>query len=95
MTLGQRIKAARKRLNPPLTQKQVAAEFGITEQAVSAWERGEGPPDLEKLAQLRRILKVTYVWLLEGDGPPPAANSAEVQADDIAPALQRQRSRVA
>lgn len=95
MTLGERIQAARKRLNPRMTQKRLAAEFGITEQAVSGWERNESPPDVEKLAPLRRILRVTYIWLMEGDGPPPAVDSPEVLAEDIAPALQKQRSRVA
>jgi transcriptional regulator with XRE-family HTH domain len=79
MSMGTRIKAARKRLHPKVTQKDVAAAFGITEQAVSGWERDEDTPGLDKMPKLRDILKVPYAWLIEGgDTPPPAVDDPEV-----------------
>lgn len=69
--IGARIKAARARLRPKVTQQQIADLFGITAQAVSMWEAGEAYPDPDRYPQLRQILRVTYVWLLQGEGPPP------------------------
>lgn len=79
MTMGRRIKAARKRLHPKVTQKDLAEAFGITEQAVSGWERDADAPGMDKLPKLRDLLKVPYAWLIEGaDTPPPAADDPEV-----------------
>lgn len=75
MTLGKRIKAARERLD--LTQEQVGAEFGITDKAVSGWERGGSRPDNAKLVKLTRILRVPLHWLLDGKGAPPAPDDLE------------------
>lgn len=84
MTLGKRIQRARKRLS--LTQGDVAAKFGVTDKAVSSWERDETIPDVAKMPELRRVLRVSYVWLLEGDGAPPEPTNARVLMDDLAPA---------
>lgn len=62
--------AARSRL-PELKQPQIAAHFGVTVQAVSNWETDKDFPGFGRIPELRRILRVTYSWLLEGDGPPP------------------------
>jgi transcriptional regulator with XRE-family HTH domain len=88
MTLGQRIKAARERLDPKMTQKGLGERFGISDKAVSAWERDDTVPDPAKIPQLRRILKVPYAWLFEGDSPPPAVDAPEVAVEDLAPAEQ-------
>lgn len=85
MTLGNRIQQARKRL-PKMTQEKLGAEFGISDKAVSSWERDDTVPDVAKMAGLRRVLRVTYAWLLEGDGPPPDPNDPRVLWDDQAPA---------
>lgn len=81
MTLGKRIKAARERLG--LRQKDVAEAFGISDKAVSGWERDVDVPDVAKLPQLRKLLKVPYSYLLEGGmaPPPPAAPTL----DDLPP----------
>lgn len=62
MTIGDRIKTARKRLG--MTQKEVADEFGLTVQAVSAWERNQ-TKDLsrDRFEKLVTILQVTREWL--------------------------------
>lgn len=86
MTLGNRIKQARERLRPKITQKDLGDKFGISDKAVSSWERGETIPDFDKMPKLRQVLRVTYVWLMEGNGPPPAENDPRVLMDDLAPA---------
>src|SRR5258705_8322249 len=84
MTLGNRIKTARERLTPKVTQQEIAGAFGITVQAVSGWERDEAIPDFDKLSKLRRKLKVPLDWLVEGETPPPAENLAFIGRTRIA-----------
>ena len=88
MTLGQRIKAARERLDPKMTQKGLAERFGISDKAVSAWERDDTIPEPAKIPELRRILRVPYAWLFEGNGAPPAVDAPEVAVEDLAPTEQ-------
>lgn len=57
--------------------------FGVTKQSVSQWEKDIDIPGTERLALLRRTLRVTYSWLLEGTGPPPDPNAPEVLLDDL------------
>lgn len=77
MTLGKRIKTARERLRPKMTQADVGEHFGISDKAVSGWERGDSMPELDKIAKLARLLKVPSSWLLEGRGAPPPPDSVE------------------
>lgn len=86
MTLGKRIKLARERLVPKPTQKDIATRLGISDKAVSSWERDETLPEHDKMPELRRLLKVTYAWLYEGTGDPPAPDDLEVTLDGLAPA---------
>lgn len=85
MTLGNRIRIARKRLKPEMTQKALADAFGISDKAVSAWERDETVPEPDKMPKLRRLLRVTYAWLYEGTGAPPDPDDHEVRMEDLAP----------
>jgi transcriptional regulator with XRE-family HTH domain len=85
MSIGKRIKAARERLRPKLTQAQVGEKFGVTDKAVSAWERDDTVPELDKIVKLAKLLKVPCGWLLEGKGPPPDPDSLEVQIDQLQP----------
>lgn len=85
MTLGNRIKAARERLRPKLTQLDVGAHFGVTNQAVSGWERDDTVPDVDKIADLAELLKVPCVWLLKGTGEPPAPDGLEAKIDSLMP----------
>lgn len=86
MTLGKRIKAARERLVPECTQKQLGDAFGISDKAVSSWERGKTVPEPEKMPKLRRLLKVPYAWLLEGTSAPPPPDDVQVRMEDLSPA---------
>lgn len=83
MTLGARIRTARKRLKHKPTQGVLAEALGVSTQAVSQWEIGKDRPDPERMPALRKELRVTYKWLFEGNGAPPAPDSLEVRLDDL------------
>ena len=85
MTLGKRIKAARERLRPKVIQADIGAHFGVTDKAVSSWERDETIPEVEKIADLAELLKVPCLWLLKGTGEPPAPDALEVEIDGLKP----------
>ena len=50
-----------------LTQKELAEQLGVTDKAVSKWERGLSYPDISLLSQLSAILGVTTSELLNGE----------------------------
>lgn len=56
-----------KRKDKNMTQKQLAKSLGITEQAVSKWERGLGIPDVFLLIDLSKILEVSVQEILTGE----------------------------
>lgn len=59
------IKILRKRKS--LTQHQLADKLGVTDKAVSKWERGLGTPDISMLNKLALILDIDTDNLLEGN----------------------------
>jgi transcriptional regulator with XRE-family HTH domain len=63
--IGEYISTRRK--NNQLTQKELADKLGVTDKAVSKWERGAGYPDISMLKPLSDILGVTVNELLEGE----------------------------
>lgn len=94
MTIGKRIKIARERLD--LGQQEIADALGISKQAVYEWEQKDKQPANGKLPILRQVLRVTFAWLLAGDGPPPDKDSVEVRMDDLmVQAFQKKPSRSA
>lgn len=50
-----------------LTQRELAAKLGVTDKAVSKWERGLSCPDISLLSTLSDILGVTTGELLNGE----------------------------
>ena len=62
MAFSENLRTARKDKN--LSQEQLAELLGVSRQAISKWELGEGYPEVEKLAQLAQILGVTLDYLL-------------------------------
>jgi transcriptional regulator with XRE-family HTH domain len=50
-----------------LTQKELAEQLGITDKAVSKWERGLSCPDISLLPKLSQILGVTIGELVKGE----------------------------
>lgn len=67
LQLGGRIRILRKTLG--LTQTELAAQLGITPQAVTAFERGKAEPSLKTLIGLSRALKVSTDYLLNAAPP--------------------------
>ena len=50
-----------------LTQKELAEQLGVTDKAVSKWERGLSCPDISLLSSLSHALGVTPSELLNGE----------------------------
>ena len=63
-TIGKFIQEKRKEKN--LTQKQLAYKLGVTDKAVSKWERGQGCPDVSILEILSKELGVSILEILKG-----------------------------
>lgn len=77
MTFKDRFKTARKEAGK--TQAQIAEIAGVTNQAVSGWERGEAMPEPDKIPILARALGKTTSWLL--DDEPGHIDSADVAVE--------------
>ena len=54
------------RMEKGMTQRDVAEALGVSEQAVSKWERALGCPDVSLLRELAKMLDVDVRSLLEG-----------------------------
>jgi transcriptional regulator with XRE-family HTH domain len=63
LTLGQRLRAARKTAG--LTQKQAAKRAGVFQASISCYERGKTAPSFEVLRKLARAYGVSCGWLLD------------------------------
>lgn len=62
--IGSFIQQRRKAMN--LTQKQLADKMGVTDKAISKWERGQGCPDVSILEILSNELGCSILELLKG-----------------------------
>lgn len=62
--IGSFIQQRRKSMN--LTQKQLADKIGVTDKAISKWERGQGCPDVSILEVLSNELGCSILELLKG-----------------------------
>ena len=62
MTVGERIKAARKKAG--MTQKELADKLGIPYQGISQYERGIRKPKIDTLVKIADSLGVTLEELL-------------------------------
>lgn len=58
---------AKKRTEKGFTQESLAEELGISNRAISKWERGICLPDAENMAKLCQVLGITYNELLNGE----------------------------
>lgn len=58
---------AKRRKEKKLTQAQLASYLGITDRAVSKWERGKGLPDPVYMLELCRLLEISVNELLTGE----------------------------
>lgn len=71
---------AQKRKEKKLTQKMLAQKIGVTDKAISKWERGLSYPDISLLIPLSEELGVSITEILNGD----SIDKLEVElSDDI------------
>ncbi len=63
--IGRFIADCRKKAN--LTQMQLAEKLGITDKAISKWERGKAMPDSSIMLELCDVLKISVNDLLSGE----------------------------
>lgn len=83
-TLGKRIASHRKRLK--LTQDQLAAQLGVTAQAVSKWENDLSCPDIGILPRLASIFGISTDALLGCEAPSKSiVHKAEILSDESEP----------
>lgn len=47
-----------------MTQDQLASEIGVSRQAISKWEQGDGLPDLHNVQALANVLDISVDTLL-------------------------------
>ena len=66
-TLGGRIAALRKEKG--MTQLELAQQMGVTDKAVSKWERDLACPDIQTLPRLAQLFGITVDELMQGAAP--------------------------
>ena len=68
MSFGENLQVIRKKNH--LSQEDLAEMLGVSRQAVSKWELGEGYPEVDKLVILSKKLNVSIDSLLTGEKAP-------------------------
>lgn len=74
MSFGENLYTTRKKNG--LSQEDLAGMLGVSRQAVSKWESGEGYPEVDKLVILSRKLNVSLDRLLDNDAAPDSVREA-------------------
>lgn len=62
MTFSELLKQCRKKQN--MSQAELAAQIGVTQQAVGKWESGKSSPDPSTVAKIAELLNTTADYLL-------------------------------
>lgn len=65
MTLGEKIASLRRQQG--MTQLELAEKMGVTDKAVSKWERNLACPDVHTLPKLAQIFQITVDELMLGE----------------------------
>ena len=89
MDIGKKISLCRKEAR--MSQEALAAELGISRQAVSRWETGEAVPDTAKVVELSRIFSVTTDYLLLDEVTTARSYDPENSIRSVSPAVERRR----
>ncbi len=79
MTLGNRIKTARKRLS--MSQAVLARHIQVDQSSIAYWESGRTSPKFSRLVALAETLSVTPEWLQFGVESPTSAENIPVVAN--------------
>lgn len=64
MDMAERLQDLRKKAN--YSQEQVSDMLGISRQAISKWESGQGKPEIDNIIKLVEIYKVSADYILLG-----------------------------
>ena len=75
MTLSEKLQTLRRAAG--LSQEALAEQLGVTRQAVSKWETGEGKPDIDYLLPLAKLLHTTVDYLLDDTADTPRAEEPQ------------------
>ena len=67
MSLSERLQELRKKNED--SQEQLADKLGVSRQAVSKWESGQGSPDLSNVLKISEIYEVSTDYILKGISP--------------------------
>lgn len=92
MTLGQRINTSRSEKG--LSQKELAAQLGVTTGTIAEWEADEATPNLSELSRLSKALNVSSDVLLDAtteDVTVPVATPKQEPVPVIAPVKKRKK----
>ena len=83
ITLGEKLKSARKRVG--LTQEQLAEKLLVSRQAITKWEADKGMPDIENLKRISKLLDISIDYLLDsGENIDLSVMREEINLDDYA-----------
>ena len=74
-TMGAMIAALRKEKG--MTQLELAKELGVTDKAVSKWERDLSCPDISSIPKLAQVLGVSVDELMQSKAAPREENGSE------------------
>ena len=80
-TMGEVISARRKEAG--MTQNDLAEKMGVTDKAVSKWERNLSCPDLGSIPRLAEVLDVSLEELLNAGQPQPETAPARSRVGRI------------
>lgn len=80
MDIAQRLAAMRR--DKGFSQEELAAQLGLSRQAISKWERGESAPDMGNLLALADLYEVTLDELIRGEAPAAATSSESAAASE-------------
>ncbi len=69
------------------SQEQTAELLGISRQAVSKWESGQGKPDLDNLIRLTEIYNVSADYILSGVEKEPETPASK--KEDLSPEVRK------
>ena len=75
MSFGENLQTIRKKNH--LSQEGLAEMLGVSRQAVSKWELGEGYPEVDKLLLLSQKLNLSIDSLLSGEDASPASGDGK------------------
>ena len=79
----QKVALARKTSRYPL-ERELAKQLGVTQGAVSQWERGLTVPDLRRLIKLAEVTERPLAWFLYDEPLPPVESTAvRVSVDEF------------